>query len=96
MLKAVPKGAFVVALDEHGDQWTSKQLSRQLEQWQEHQQVCLLIGGADGLSDDCRTLADRTWSLSKLTLPHGMVRVLLCEQIYRGWTLLQGHPYHRD
>ena len=96
MLKAIPSGAHVVALDEHGEQWTSKRLSRELEQWQQHQHVSLLIGGADGLSAECKQRARQSWALSKLTLPHGMVRVLLCEQIYRGWTLLQGHPYHRE
>jgi 23S rRNA (pseudouridine1915-N3)-methyltransferase len=88
---------YVVALDEHGMQWTSKKLAGNLEQWQkEHQQVTFLVGGADGLSESCKQRADVMWSLSHLTLPHGMVRIQLCEQIYRGWTLIQGHPYHRN
>jgi 23S rRNA (pseudouridine1915-N3)-methyltransferase len=72
-------------------------LSRQLESWlANHSSVALLIGGADGLADTCKQRADKTWSLSPLTLPHTLVRVLLAEQLYRAWTLLQGHPYHRD
>jgi 23S rRNA (pseudouridine1915-N3)-methyltransferase len=58
--------------------------------------VALLIGGADGLADSCKQRADHTWSLSLLTLPHALVRVVLAEQIYRAWTLVQGHPYHRE
>jgi 23S rRNA (pseudouridine1915-N3)-methyltransferase len=58
--------------------------------------VALLIGGPDGLTDDCRQRADDVWALSRLTLPHGLVRVVLAEQIYRAWTIIHGHPYHRD
>jgi 23S rRNA (pseudouridine1915-N3)-methyltransferase len=57
--------------------------------------VAMLIGGADGLSDACRTRANLRWSLSDLTLPHGLVRVLVAEQVYRAWSILRGHPYHR-
>ena len=57
--------------------------------------MAILIGGPDGMSDACRARADRLWSLSRLTFPHGLVRVLLAEQVYRAWTILQGHPYHR-
>jgi 23S rRNA (pseudouridine1915-N3)-methyltransferase len=97
MLKHLQPGHYVIALDEHGEQWSSKKLAGNLEQWQQmHQQVTFIIGGADGLSAECKQRANQTWSLSRLTLPHGMVRVQLCEQIYRGWTLIQGHPYHRD
>lgn len=97
MLKAVHEPAHVVALDERGSSWTSKQLAGQLENWLgSHQRVSLLIGGADGLSDACKQRANQVWSLSPLTLPHALVRVVLAEQIYRAWTLLQGHPYHRE
>jgi len=97
MLKYIQPEYHVVALDEHGKQWTSKQLASEMEGWQhEYQQVCFLIGGADGLSPECKARANQTWSLSRLTLPHSMVRVQLAEQIYRGWTILQGHPYHRE
>ena len=97
LLKAIPAGAYVIALDEHGESWGSKDLARQLEMWLgNHSSVALMIGGADGLADSCKLRADKIWSLSALTLPHTLVRVLLSEQLYRAWTLLQGHPYHRD
>lgn len=96
LLKALPEPTHVVALDEHGSAWTSAELARQLESWLgKAQAVSLLIGGADGLSAACKERAQQTWSLSPLTLPHALVRVVLAEQIYRAWTLLQGHPYHR-
>ena len=97
MLKALQDPTHVVALDEHGSAWTSKRLSAQLESWLASQpRVTFLIGGADGLDDACKQRADQIWSLSPLTLPHALVRVVLAEQIYRAWTLLQGHPYHRE
>jgi len=96
LLRHVRPGALTLALDERGRQWSSVELAGQLQLWLErHPQVAILIGGPDGLSSSCRERADRLWSLSKLTFPHGLVRVLLAEQIYRAWTILQGHPYHR-
>ncbi len=97
MLKALHEPTYVIALDEHGKNWTSVELARQLESWLANQpHVTVLIGGADGLADSCKQRADYTWSLSSLTLPHALVRVVLAEQIYRAWTLVQGHPYHRE
>lgn len=97
LLKAIPEGACVVALDERGKSLTSTTLSSHMQDWlQDGRDVVLLVGGADGLTDACRQRADWQWSLSSLTLPHGMVRVLLAEQIYRAWTILQNHPYHRE
>jgi len=97
LLKAVPPDAHVVALDEHGDSWSSTQLASQLEGWLANQpKVFFMIGGADGLSAECKQRANRLWSLSALTLPHALVRVVLAEQLYRAWTLTQGHPYHRQ
>jgi len=98
MLAAIPKNAKVVALDERGKPWiTASQLAGQLEGWMsEGRDVALLVGGPDGLSDECRVRAEQQWSLSPLTLPHAMVRVLLSEQIYRAWSVMKGHPYHRD
>jgi 23S rRNA (pseudouridine1915-N3)-methyltransferase len=61
-----------------------------------HPHVAFLIGGADGLAEACKRRANTVWSLSALTLPHALVRVVLAEQIYRAWTLVQGHPYHRE
>lgn len=97
LLRALPEQACVVALDEHGTRWTSNQLASRLESWLGSQpQVVFLIGGADGLAEACKSRADFLWSLSPLTLPHALVRVVLAEQLYRAWTLLQGHPYHRE
>lgn len=96
MLAAIPKGARVIALDAAGKQWSTEELSRELATWmQEGRDVMLLVGGPDGLAHECKAGADGLWSLGRLTLPHPLVRVLLAEQIYRAWTLLKGHPYHR-
>ncbi len=95
-LAAIPKGARVVALDERGQGWTSKQLAQKLGGWlQSGQDVALLIGGPDGLADDCLKRATQRWSLSPLTLPHALVRVLVAEQLYRAVSILKNHPYHR-
>ncbi|WKD48770.1 23S rRNA (pseudouridine(1915)-N(3))-methyltransferase RlmH [Microbulbifer spongiae] len=96
MLSALGPRDHVVALDVKGKPWSTAQLSRQLREWQlSGESVCLLIGGPDGLSGDCLNAARQCWSLSPLTLPHPLVRVVLAEQIYRAWTLLVGHPYHK-
>jgi len=96
MLKAIPKNATVVALDVVGRQHSTETLSEELSQWlSSGQDIALLIGGADGLSADCLSKANSKWSLSKLTFPHPLVRVILSEQIYRAWSLLKKHPYHR-
>jgi len=97
MLKALREPVYAIALDEHGKSWTSIELARQLENWLANQpRVALLIGGAEGLAQSCIQRADHIWSLSPLTLPHALVRIVLAEQIYRAWTLVQGHPYHRE
>ena len=86
-----------VLLDERGKQFTSKQLASLLTNWQsDGRDVCFIIGGPDGVSEAVRQRADMVWSLSQLTLPHGMARALLSEQLYRAWSLQTGHPYHRD
>jgi 23S rRNA (pseudouridine1915-N3)-methyltransferase len=96
LLKRVRPDAYAVLLDERGRQFDSTGLAKELSRWLEREpHVALLVGGPDGVSKACHERADTTWSLSKLTLPHGLVRVLLVEQIYRAWTILQGHPYHR-
>ena len=85
-----------VLLDERGKQLTSKSLAGRLSGWQaDGRDLAFIIGGPDGVSDDCRQRADFVWSLSDLTLPHGLARVLLGEQLYRAWSLASGHPYHR-
>ena len=86
----------VVLLDERGKQLSSKTLSLQLADWQsDGRDLCFVIGGPDGVSDACRQRANYSWSLSQLTLPHGLARVLCIEQLYRAWSLQTGHPYHR-
>ncbi len=96
ILKAIPRGAGVAALDVQGQCWSTETLARQLDGWlAAGQDRALLVGGADGLSQDCLAQATQRWSLSALTFPHPLVRVIVAEQIYRAWSLLQGHPYHR-
>src|SRR5450830_232190 len=93
---ALPKGARIVALDEHGKDVTTMQLSQHLTQWQQDgRDVAFVIGGADGLDAGFKAKADMLVRISSLTLPHGMVRVLLAEQLYRAWSITQNHPYHR-
>jgi len=93
---ALPPGATVVALDEHGRDLTSAALAQQLQVWREQaRHVAFLIGGPDGLDDTLKRAAHARIRLSSLTLPHPMVRVLLAEQLYRVWSMQAGHPYHR-
>jgi 23S rRNA (pseudouridine1915-N3)-methyltransferase len=88
---------FVVLLDERGKALSSRELGEHLTDWQSAgRDLCFLIGGPDGVSDDCAARANFRWSLSRMTLPHGLARVMFAEQLYRAWTLTQGHPYHRD
>jgi 23S rRNA (pseudouridine1915-N3)-methyltransferase len=94
---ACPKGARRVVLDERGSAASTQQLADRLRSWRaEGRDVAMLIGGPDGLDASLKTGADETLRLSDLTLPHAFVRVLLAEALYRAWTLLQGHPYHRE
>lgn len=96
MLGRIPPGSRVTALDQNGQAWSTERLAGELRSWQmDGREVCLLIGGPDGLGQGCKDRADCSWSLSPLTLPHALVRVLLVEQLYRAWSLNQGHPYHR-
>ncbi|ODC05369.1 23S rRNA (pseudouridine(1915)-N(3))-methyltransferase RlmH [Terasakiispira papahanaumokuakeensis] len=96
MLSRLKGGERVVALDVKGKPWSTEQLAQQADAWRmEGRDVALLVGGPDGLASACLDKAEQRWSLSPLTLPHPLVRVLLAEQLYRAWTLLQGHPYHR-
>jgi 23S rRNA (pseudouridine1915-N3)-methyltransferase len=94
---ALPKGARVVALDEHGKDLSTCGLAVQLEAWmQESGPVALLIGGADGLDASLKKSAAMQLRLSGMTLPHGLARVLLAEQLYRALSIIGGHPYHRE
>ena len=96
MLKLVPKGAEVVALDPQGKGMSTESLARDLEVWMSGgRDIALLVGGPEGLSPDCLKLARRKWSLSKLTFPHPLVRVIVAESLYRAWSVMTNHPYHR-
>lgn len=86
----------VIALDVGGRSWSTPQLAEQMRLWMhDGRDVVLLIGGPDGLADGCLQRAEQRWSLSTLTLPHALVRVLVAEQLYRAWSIISGHPYHR-
>lgn len=96
LLNALDPKDFVIALEVKGAPWSTEKLAKKLADWQmEGLHVVILIGGPDGLSAECRQRANQQWSLSALTLPHPVVRVVLAEQIYRAWTINQNHPYHR-
>ena len=84
-------------LDERGRLFTSQQLAERFDAWQQDgRDLCFVIGGPDGVGAGCSARADLAWSLSGLTLPHGLARVLFAEQLYRAWSLQSGHPYHRE
>ena len=86
-----------VLLDERGKQMSSQSLAGRLSDWQaDGRDLCFVIGGPDGISDACKQRADASWSLSMLTLPHGLARIVFAEQMYRAWSLQTGHPYHRE
>ena len=96
ILAAIPPRARVVALEASGMSWDTQGLASRLRDWmQEGRDVALLVGGPDGLSRDCLERAALHWSLSALTFPHALVRVIVAEQLYRAWSILAGHPYHR-
>jgi len=91
------KSATIVALDERGEQWTTRVLADKLANWRiEARDVALVIGSADGLAESVKRNASATFSLSALTLPHGLVRIIVAEQLYRAVSLLSRHPYHRE
>ncbi len=96
LLAQVSPADQVIALERSGEQWSTLELAQRLEQWQQHgRNTIIMIGGAEGLGPACLQRADHCWSLSKLTMPHPLVRVVLIEQLYRAWSCSQGHPYHR-
>lgn len=93
----LPKNALLIALDERGESPTTLALADKLETWlASGQDIALIVGGPDGLASELLAEASWKWSLSKLTLPHPLVRILVAEQIYRAWSLTQNHPYHRE
>ncbi len=96
LLAAIPSDHFVVALEVLGQNWTTSQLASQLDAWRlAARDITFIIGGPDGLSPACLQRANVLWSLSPLTLPHPLVRIVFIEQLYRAWTILQHHPYHK-
>ena len=96
MLAAIKKDCLVVALEVTGNAWSTPQLASQLTDWmQSGRNVALLVGGPDGLATACQQKADLKWSLSNLTLPHPLVRIVIAEQLYRAVSILKNHPYHK-
>ena len=97
ILKAIEPSDWVVALEVNGQNWTTEKLAQQITSWQGRGcNIVLLVGGPDGLSQECLSRAQQKWSLSALTFPHPMVRVILSETIYRAWSVTVNHPYHRE
>lgn len=97
LLKNTPNNSYRIALDEHGKAWTTTELASKLEAWmQSFPVVTLYIGGPDGFTPDFLNQVDLVMSLSLITMPHMLVRLVLVEQLYRAWTVIQGHPYHRE
>ncbi len=93
---AIPTNCRVVALDVKGQSWSTEKLATRMQDWMmSGQDVALLVGGPDGLTPELLQLAQEKWSLSSLTFPHPLVRVILAEQIYRAFTVTENHPYHR-
>jgi len=96
ILSNVPKACRLIALDVKGKHIDSQAMADQFSQWlQSGQDICFVIGGPDGLDPSCLSKADNIWSLSNLTFPHQLVRIVLAEQLYRAWSIYQNHPYHR-
>lgn len=94
---AYPKGCIKVVLDERGRSSTTRELAQRMSVWQtEGRDIAFVIGGADGLSASVKREADFLWSLSPLTLPHALVRIVVAEQLYRAFSMLKNHPYHRE
>lgn len=94
---AIQPGDWVVALDVDGKNWSPPQLAEQLTRWQDQgRHVSLLVGGPEGLTPEVRVMADQKWSLSALTFPHPLVRVVVAESLYRAWSVTVNHPYHRE
>lgn len=96
MLTATQPGDRIVTLEVGGRSWSTEELAEQLESWRlEARNVNLMVGGPEGLASEVAARSDQRWSLSALTLPHPLVRILLAEQLYRAWTILNRHPYHK-
>jgi len=97
MMAAIKSTDYVISLDVIGKAWTTAELAEQLLNWQQlGSDICLLVGGPDGLAAECIKRAQAHWSLSALTFPHPLVRVVVAEALYRAWSINAGHPYHRE
>jgi 23S rRNA (pseudouridine1915-N3)-methyltransferase len=97
ILGLIPDNHHVIALEVTGKSWSTEVLSDNMQGWlSDGRDVSLVVGGPDGLDASCLQRADQKWSLSAMTLPHPLVRIVLAEQLYRAWTILQNHPYHRS
>ena len=95
--QAIPKGAVRVAMDERGKDLTTHAMAKQLLNWHDNSsQLCLIIGSTDGLHDRIKQSCQQQWRLSSLTLPHALAKLLLIEALYRAWSVIAGHPYHRE
>jgi 23S rRNA (pseudouridine1915-N3)-methyltransferase len=96
-IAAIPQGAHVVSLEVSGKIWSTTELAGAMQNWlTKGTPIALIIGGPEGLSANVSSLAQESWSLSNLTFPHPLVRVIVAEQLYRAWTVLSNHPYHRE
>lgn len=96
-LAAIPKGNRIVTLEVTGKPWDTPQLAQNMAKWQmDGRDVSLLIGGPEGLAPECIQASEQKWSLSALTLPHPLVRIVVAESLYRAWSLNNNHPYHRE
>lgn len=97
IMERLNSGSLNVALDENGEQWSSQKWAQQLQRWMfDYARVNLIIGGPDGLARECRDACRHQVSLGRMTMPHALVRVVLVEQLYRAWSIIHGHPYHRE
>jgi 23S rRNA (pseudouridine1915-N3)-methyltransferase len=96
-LAAIPKGNRIVSLEVNGSSWDTPKLAKTMQAWQmDGRDVSLMIGGPEGLAPECISRAEQRWSLSSLTLPHPIVRVIVAESLYRAWSINNNHPYHRE
>ena len=97
ILSVIPDNHHVIALEVTGKNWSTETLAEQMQGWlSDGRDVSLMVGGPDGLDTTCLARSEQKWSLSAMTLPHPLVRIVLAEQLYRAWTILQNHPYHRS
>lgn len=97
MIQAIPKGAMIITMDIPGKMYNTPELAAELANWKmSGRDVALLVGGPEGLSEACKKLAEKSWSLSPLTMPHPIVRIVIAESLYRAWSITENHPYHRE